>query len=164
MKVKIDIKKLEKCKRVRGRMDVIHNNPNIVIDYAHTSLAFLNVLKEIKSLTNGRLIVVFGAGGNRDKSKRKEYGDYALTYADKIILTDDNPREENELEIIKDIISEKNEKVEIIINRKEAIKKGIEKLNKEDTLLIVGKGHEEYQIIGKKYYKYSDYDEVRKWL
>lgn len=164
MKIKIDIKKLEKCKRVRGRMDVIHNNPNIVIDYAHTSLAFLSVLKEIKSLTNGRLIVVFGAGGNRDKSKRKEYGDYALTYADKIILTDDNPREENELGIIKDIISEKNEKVEIIINRKEAIKKGIESLNKEDTLLIVGKGHEEYQIIGKKYYKYSDYDEVRKWL
>ena len=164
MNKKIDYQKISMIKPIKGRMDVVSFYPNIIIDYAHTSIAFEKALKELKSLINGKLIIIFGAGGNRDKSKRKVYGDLAYKYADEIILTNDNPREENQAEIINDIISHKDEKATIILDRHEAIKEGVKRLNKEDTLVILGKGHEEYQIIGKIKYHFSDFEEVKKWL
>ena len=134
------------------------------MDYAHTSKAFELALKELKSLITGRLIIIFGAGGDRDKSKRKIYGQLALKYGDEIILTNDNPRKENEVDIINDIHLVNEKKVTVILDRHLAIKEGIRRLKKEDTLAIIGKGHENYQIIGDKKYHFSDYEEVKKWL
>ncbi|MCH5180387.1 MAG: UDP-N-acetylmuramoyl-L-alanyl-D-glutamate--2,6-diaminopimelate ligase [Erysipelotrichales bacterium] len=164
MKKRINYSEVSSIKPIKGRMDVISYSPNIIIDYAHTSPAFEMALKELKNITKGKLVVVFGAGGNRDKTKRKEYGDSARQYADEIILTNDNPRNENQEEIISDINALKDEKVTIILDRHEAIKEGVKRLTKNDTLAIIGKGHEEYQIIGNKKYHFSDYEEVRKWL
>lgn len=164
MKKRIDYSQISSIKPIKGRMDIVSFSPNIVIDYAHTSPAFEMALKELKNIAKGKLIVIFGAGGNRDKTKRKEYGDLAKIYADEIILTNDNPRDENQEEIINDINAFKDEKVTVILDRHEAIKEGVNRLTKNDTLAIIGKGHEEYQIIGNKRYHFSDYEEVSKWL
>lgn len=164
MKEKIDPIKIETLKRVRGRMDIVSLKPNIIIDYAHTQEAMSKALYEAKLLCDGKLFVIFGAGGMRDKSKRKEYGNLALEYSDVAIITNDNPREEKEEDIVKDIIGSNEEKFEIILNRSEAIATTIKRLKEEDLLLILGKGHEEYQIVQNQRLKYSDYDEVEKWL
>ena len=163
-KKRINYQKIENIKPIKGRMDVISTHPNVIIDYAHTSTAFEMALKEIKELVEGRLIIVFGAGGNRDKSKRKIYGALADKYADEVILTNDNPREENQEDIIKDIKSYKDSKITVILDRHEAIKEGMKRLKENDSLVILGKGHEEYQIIGKRKYHFSDFEEVKKWL
>ncbi len=164
MKKRIDYALISEIKPIKGRMDIINFAPNIVVDYAHTSKAFELALKELKSLITGRLIIIFGAGGDRDKSKRKIYGQLALKYGDEIILTNDNPRKENEVDIINDIHLVNEKKVTVILDRHLAIKEGIRRLKKEDTLAIIGKGHENYQIIGDKKYHFSDYEEVKKWL
>ena len=161
---KIDFNKVNSLKSIKGRMDVIHTFPNVIIDYAHTSMAMNLAIKETKEMTKGKLIVIFGAGGERDNSKRYEYGSIALKYADYVILTNDNPRNENPYHIINDIIKGRKEKFKVIISRSKAIEEGIKLLNKFDTLLILGKGHEDYQILGKQKLPYSDYEEVKKWL
>ena len=129
-------------KGVPGRMEIVSKNPLIIIDFAHTPDGIENVLKSIK----GKKIVVFGAGGNRDREKRPLMGRAASENADFVILTNDNPRCENEMEIIKDIQKGLVHKNYLILpDRKEAIKKGIE-LSKatKATLLILGKGDEKY--------------------
>lgn len=164
MKITISNESILNIKPIKGRMDVVSYSPNIIIDYAHTSVAFKCLLSEVKELTKGRVVIIFGAGGERDKTKRKEYGEIVSQFVDEIILTNDNPRNENELDIIEDIKEGISIPYQIILKREEAIREGIKKLNKEDTLLIVGKGHEDYQIIGNKKYHLSDYEEVKKCL
>jgi UDP-N-acetylmuramoyl-L-alanyl-D-glutamate--2,6-diaminopimelate ligase len=139
-----------------GRFDyLVSPNEKVVgiVDYAHTPDALLNVLATIKNLRHGeeKIITVVGCGGNRDKTKRPEMAEVACEYSDKIIFTSDNPRNEEPEEIIKEM--EKGvpvtarKKVISITDRKEAIKTGVSLSQKEDIILIAGKGHEKYQEI-----------------
>ena len=149
-----------------GRMNIIkYKNNTIFIDYAHTPDAMENVLKSVKEFSKGKIITIFGCGGNREKEKRKLMGNIATNYSDNVIITNDNPRFEDENEIIKDIISEiKKNNYEIIKDRKKAIIRGISYLKNNDVLLILGKGHENYQIIGNKKNHFDDYEIVTEYL
>ena len=141
-----------------GRMYLInYKNNKIFIDYAHTPDAMDKVLKSVNEFKKNKIITIFGCGGDRDKNKRSIMGNIASSYSDKVIITNDNPRNENENNIISDIVMGiKKENYEIIKDRKKAIIEGISYLNDNDILLILGKGHENYQIInGKKRY-FSD--------
>ena len=120
----------------------------IFIDYAHTPDGLLNILETCREFTKGRLISVFGCGGDRDKLKRPEMGDIGTRLSDIAIITSDNPRTEDEESIIEDIIKGVKEGEYIkITNRREAIKKALEIAKKDDVILIAGKGHETYQIL-----------------
>ena len=139
-----------------GRMERIKFNDSLVIiDYAHTPDATSKIINSVKTFCKGKIYTIIGCGGNRDNDKRAKMGLISTTLSDYVIFTSDNPRNENPAMIIDDmlqLIDRKN--YEIIINREKAIKKGIQKLKENDILLILGKGHEEYQIIGaeKKYF------------
>lgn len=155
---------LKKIKRPLGRSQLIKQNPRIIIDYAHTSSAFETLLKEEYDKKKGKLYVIFGSGGDRDKSKRPLYGDIVYKYADYALVTNDNPRHEDPLSIVHDIISNHPSFFHIELDRRMAIKRIMMLINKDDTFLLIGKGHEDYQLI-KDYKIYlSDYEEVQKWL
>lgn len=159
-KIKNTIKKL---KGAPGRMDMIKYKSNIIIiDYAHTPDAVLKVLTSINS--KGRKITILGCGGNRDKAKRSIMGNIASNNSDYVIYTSDNPRYENEIDIIKDMIQKLDTfNFEIEVNREKAIVKGIQMLKKDDILLVLGKGHETYQEIKGVKYPFNDYDMVLKY-
>ena len=141
-----------------GRMETIHNTPLVLVDFAHSPDALKNVLTTVKQLKKGKLIVVFGCGGERDKAKRPLMGDVASRIADEIIVTSDNPRAENPETIIDDIIAGFNGSATYrrISDRRQAIKFALDLADKKDTVLIAGKGHETYQIIGNKRIDFSD--------
>jgi len=155
---------------VKGRLEFIEEGQdfNVIVDYAHTPDGLLNVLETIKEFTKGRIIVVFGCGGDRDPTKRDKMGEISAKLSDYVIITSDNPRTEDPLKIIRDIevgvkrVGFKN--YEIIENREEAIKKAIEIAKENDTVLIAGKGHENYQIIGTQKYPFSDQEVARKYI
>jgi UDP-N-acetylmuramoyl-L-alanyl-D-glutamate--2,6-diaminopimelate ligase len=152
---------LKKFKGVPGRMEIISKNPLIIIDFAHTPDGMEKVISSIK----GKKIVVFGAGGDRDKNKRAKMGEVADKLADFIILTNDNPRCEKPLKIINDIAKGiKLTNYKIIPDRKEAIKKALNLSKNYDAVLILGKGDENYiELCGKKI-DYSDREEINKNL
>lgn len=133
-----------------------------IVDYAHTPDALLNVLATIKKLRQGneKVITVVGCGGDRDKTKRPLMAEVACEYSDKVILTSDNPRSEDPLEILKDMQAGVNaaakKKVISIADRKEAIKTAVSLAQKEDIVLIAGKGHEKYQDIKGVKYDFDD--------
>ncbi len=133
-----------------------------IVDYAHTPDALLNVLATIKNLRQGsqQIITVVGCGGDRDKTKRPIMAEVACEYSDKVILTSDNPRSEDPLEILKDMQAGVNavtkKKVISIADRKEAIKTAVSLANSEDIVLIAGKGHEKYQDINGVKYDFDD--------
>ena len=121
-----------------------------MIDYAHTAESLENILKATKAYTQGRVICVFGCGGDRDKTKRPRMGEVAGRVADYTIITTDNPRTEKPEDIIAQIeegTSKTKGKYEVIVDRKQAIKKAIEMMNTKDILILAGKGHETYQEI-----------------
>ena len=156
------IKKTKYLKAPAGRMDLTNN---VIIDYAHTPDAILNVLKNVKMFKTGKIITIIGCGGNRDKLKRPIIGEIATNNSDYVIFTNDNPRNENEEDIMKDITYNlSNRNYEIIYNREEAIKKGISIKNKNDILLILGKGHEKYQIIKNSKIHFDDKETLLKYL
>ncbi|HEX13698.1 MAG: UDP-N-acetylmuramoyl-L-alanyl-D-glutamate--2,6-diaminopimelate ligase [Desulfurella sp.] len=151
-------------KNVPGRLEkFIKNGKAAIVDYAHTDDAIKNVLQTLKTITKGKLIVVFGAGGDRDKTKRPKMGKVASSIADIIIITNDNPRTENPDAIINDILEgvDKSKKIIIEKDRKLAIIKGLESTSEGDCVAILGKGHEDYQIIGEKKYHFDDREVVR---
>ncbi|MGQ3888186.1 UDP-N-acetylmuramoyl-L-alanyl-D-glutamate--2,6-diaminopimelate ligase [Legionella sp. CNM-1927-20] len=142
-----------------GRMEVVIHEPCIVVDYAHTPDALENVLKTLNHLKEGRLIVVFGCGGDRDKLKRPIMGAIATRHADIAIITSDNPRTEDPEQIITEInqgITTNGADVYRITDRKLAIGKAISLAGSKDIILIAGKGHEDYQQIGHIKYPFSD--------
>ena len=147
-----------------GRMDIIkYNSNNIIVDYAHTPDAVKKILEEINKLKQNKVITIIGCGGNRDKTKRGIMGSIACNYSDYVIFTSDNPRNEDPKKIIEDIICKlDNKNYEIKINRKKAIKRGIQLLKKNDILLLLGKGHENYQIIKNNKINFDDKEEVLK--
>ncbi len=148
----------------KGRMDIIkYNENNIIIDYAHTPDAVEKIIKAVLNLPHNRIITIIGCGGNRDKTKREIMGSIATKYSDYVVFTSDNPRFEDPQSIINDIVQKLDSKnYEINVNREKAIIRGIQMLEKNDILLLLGKGHEEYQVIGDKVIPFSDKNIVLK--
>ncbi|MBL3284583.1 UDP-N-acetylmuramoyl-L-alanyl-D-glutamate--2,6-diaminopimelate ligase [Rickettsiales endosymbiont of Paramecium tredecaurelia] len=157
---------LQSIESPKGRMQRVEcATYNIFIDYAHTPDALSRALRALRNLihNNGRLVVVFGAGGQRDKTKRVLMGRVASEIADRIIITNDNPRFEEPSQIAMQII-EGCPTGQICLNREEAIALAIKDLTQRDALLVCGKGHEQYQVInGRKYY-FDDYEVCLKYL
>lgn len=147
-----------------GRMELIKYKSNsIFIDYAHTPDAVINVLKNASMYKKGKIITVIGCGGDRDRTKRPIMADETLKYSDYAIFTNDNPRTEDEKQIMNDMTAHlKSDNFTVIYDRAEAIKKAVSMLTKNDILMILGKGHETYQIIGKEKIHFSDKEEVLK--
>ncbi|MBI2252719.1 MAG: UDP-N-acetylmuramoyl-L-alanyl-D-glutamate--2,6-diaminopimelate ligase [Armatimonadetes bacterium] len=159
---------LEEASSVKGRFESINLGQNfrLVVDYAHTPAGLENILKGAKILTKGRLIVVFGAGGDRDRGKRPLMGEAASKLADLAIITSDNPRGEDPLKIIKEVkrgfVSGSNYLIEA--DRKEAIRKAINLAKKDDFIVIAGKGHENYQIFKDKVIHFDDFEVAEKFI
>lgn len=160
------IKVLPKVTGVRGRFERV-TNPNygyqVFVDYSHKPAALESVLSELKVITNGKLIVVFGCGGDRDREKRPIMGRIANKLADIVIVTDDNPRSEDAGVIRSEITSSAPNAIEIG-DREEAIRIAIEQARNGDIVLIAGKGHETYQIIGDKKLPFDDYEIAKKYI
>lgn len=136
-----------------------------VVDYAHTPDAVLKVINAYNDLKKGKIITIIGCGGDRDSKKRPIMGEIATSLSDEVIFTNDNPRTEDEKKIMEDILSGvKKDNYKVIHDRKLAIKEGIEMLNKDDILLVLGKGHEDYQIIGKEKIHLDDAEEIQKYI
>ena len=147
-----------------GRMDtVFHGTNRIIIDYAHTPDAIENVVKAVKLFAKTRVLVIIGCGGDRDKTKRPKMAKIATDLADYSIFTSDNPRTEDPKAILNDMVEGlTNTNYEVIENREEAIKRGIQMLEENDILLVLGKGHENYQVIGREKIHFDDKEIVIK--
>ena len=141
-------------------MEIVSHSPTIIVDFAHTPDGIEKVLSSMK---NSELIVVFGAGGNRDKTKRPIMGQIVAKYAKIAIITSDNPRSEDPDEIIEQISSLMPKNAIKIQNRKEAIAKAIS-IQNDEILLILGKGDEDYQEINGVKYPFSDQEVVKEIL
>lgn len=151
-------------KSPKGRMDVVKKDDNIiVIDYAHTPDAVSKIINSTRELNPNRIITIIGCGGNRDKTKRPIMASLACELSDFCIFTSDNPRDENPFDILNDMVQklDKNN-YETIENRENAIIKGIQSLEKNDILLVLGKGHENYQLIKNIKYDFDDKEIVLK--
>lgn len=140
---------------VKGRAENVPTGKDftVIIDYAHTPDGLKNILKTFKECEKNRVIVLFGCGGDRDKTKRAVMGNIAVRYSDYVIVTSDNPRSEEPGEIIKDILSGINSTstpVKVIENRIDAIKYAVSIARKDDIIVLAGKGHETYQILKDK--------------
>ncbi len=158
---------LSKIPFIPGRMErVPHDSAHIFVDYAHTPDAFLQVLKHVRMQKPGKIITVFGCGGDRDRGKRPKMTRVAADFSDVLVLTSDNPRTEDPkaiLEEMKTALTENDRaKIQIIedLDRAEAIRKALKLAEAGDALLILGKGHEDYQIIGKEKHHFSDREVV----
>mgnify|MGYP001349547621 CR=1 FL=1 len=153
---------------VPGRMELISSigQKNIYIDYAHTPDAYRKVFSTIKNIDKKQeIIAVFGCGGDRDSNKRSEMAAIAEKYCDKIFVTTDNPRFENEDRIIDDIISGfKTKKFEIIKDRKIAIKTAMDSMSEKSILLVLGKGQDNYQVIKESKIFFSDSETIKKHI
>lgn len=151
---------------VNGRMNkIFYKNKTIIIDFAHTASSVKNVLSNIKQFTNNKLCVVIGCGGNRDVEKRSEIGVIASEYAERVIFTTDNPRTEDPKKIIIDMIKRiTKDNYEIIYDRKEAIISALSQSNKDEVVLILGKGNERIQIINGIKHPFSDKEVVYNWI
>ena len=150
----------------KGRCEIIKAGKGVaVIDYAHTPDAVEKVINSFNELKENRVITIVGCGGDRDPIKRPIMGDIACKLSDHVIFTNDNPRTEDPKNIMNDITKDlKYNNFEIIFDRVEAIFKGIDMMEDNDILLILGKGHEDYQIIGKEKIHYDDHETVQKWI
>jgi UDP-N-acetylmuramoyl-L-alanyl-D-glutamate--2,6-diaminopimelate ligase len=157
---------LEHLKGAPGRLDLAGTTPAgapVYVDYAHKPEALENVLASVRPFTTGRVVVVFGCGGDRDKGKRPIMGEIATRLADLVIVTDDNPRSEDPATIRKEILAAAPGAIEIG-DRHKAIEEAVAALHAGDTLIVAGKGHEEGQTIGGQTFPFSDHEEVRKAL
>lgn len=154
---------------VKGRAETVAvpRSFRVMIDYAHTPDGLLNILNCVREITTGRVITVFGCGGERDKTKRAEMGKIAGRYSDIAVVTSDNPRTENPLLIINDILCgmEKcKSRLAVIENRRQAIEFALSKAKKGDTVLLAGKGHETYQIIGTEKIPFDERKIVKEYF
>lgn len=153
------IASLEGVRGVSGRFELVAAGQDftVIVDYAHTPDSLENVLKTIKQFAKGKVSVVVGCGGDRDRTKRPLMAQIACEHSDRAIFTSDNPRSEDPARIIEDMaagVQGKNYKV--LIDRKEAIYDAIIQAEKDDIILIAGKGHETYQIIGNQTFEFDD--------
>jgi UDP-N-acetylmuramoyl-L-alanyl-D-glutamate--2,6-diaminopimelate ligase len=164
---------LEKVTAVTGRLQrigFVESEVQVFVDYAHTPDALENVLSTIKKLRKGheQVITVVGCGGDRDKTKRPVMANIATNFSNKVILTSDNPRTENAEAILDDMeagVEPQNYKKMLrITDRKQAIKTAVSLAKTGDIILIAGKGHENYQIIGKEVFEFDDMEIVKSFL
>ncbi len=159
--------RLQALTMVPGRMDVIRRPdcPTVIVDYAHTPDALEKCLLAVKEHFGDRVIwCVFGCGGDRDKTKRPVMGEIAARLAQRVVVTDDNPRGEDSNEIVKDILEGISGKDALVItNRREAIETAISEADSNDVVLIAGKGHEEYQEVAGVRHPFSDYEVIAEW-
>ena len=160
---------LEKCTGAPGRFERVPHDGDfaVVVDYAHSDDALLNVLRTAREVTKGKIITVFGCGGDRDGSKRAPMGEAAGSLSDVVILTSDNPRTEDPNKILADAevgIQKTGKPYEKIADRRAAIHHAIEQARTDDLVLIAGKGHEDYQIIGREVFHFDDKEVAREAL
>ncbi|PYS50167.1 MAG: hypothetical protein DMF68_08140 [Acidobacteria bacterium] len=161
---------IETCAGAPGRFERVAHAGDfaVVVDYAHTDDALVNVLSTARDVVGGgRVITVFGCGGDRDRSKRAPMGEAAASLSDVVILTSDNPRTEDPSKILADV--EKGMRVsakpyEKIADRREAITRAIMEARTGDLVVIAGKGHEDYQIIGREVFHFDDKEVAREAL
>ncbi|MDJ0652195.1 MAG: UDP-N-acetylmuramoyl-L-alanyl-D-glutamate--2,6-diaminopimelate ligase [Simkaniaceae bacterium] len=153
-------KKLARFPGVPGRLEPIENSKGIhlFVDFAHTATALSNVLKTLYSLKKGRIITVFGCGGERDRDKRPKMGAAAEEYSDQLIITSDNPRSEDPEAICKEIAAGLSRQAIIEIDRRTAIKRGVFMAKENDIVLIAGRGHEPFQKIKGRLLPFDDRD------
>ena len=154
---------------VSGRAEIV-NTPKkytVMIDYAHTPDGLKSILSSIREMCSGKIILVFGCGGDRDKSKRAEMGKIAGEFANFAIVTSDNPRTENPLLIINDILygmERSKARIAVIENRRQAIEFALKKARKGDVVLLAGKGHETYQIIGENKIPFDEREIINEYF
>ncbi len=148
---------------VSGRMEVVHTSPLVIVDFAHT---YDGMRQIFESFRHQKIVVVFGAGGDRDKTKRPKMGECAQQFAHKIYVTSDNPRTESAQSIIEDILSgiTRQERVFVEVERKNAICRALDELQNDEVLLILGKGDEDYQIIGTQKLHFDDREIVKAYF
>ena len=152
---------------VPGRLERVGSDRgfSVFVDYAHTEDALKNVLSALKQIQHKRIIVVFGCGGERDRTKRPKMGNVVSQMADFAIITNDNPRSEEPQQIIENIKSGiAKDNFCVILDRLEAIRKSLSLAKEGDIVLVAGKGHEDYQIIKDKTTHFDDREVVRKCL
>ncbi len=161
-------KGVSSLKGVPGRMEAVPNARGlmILVDYAHTPAALDAALTNARALTGGRLMVVFGCGGDRDRTKRPVMGSIAAARADVVFVTSDNPRSEDPMDIIRDIVSGVPGGANVVVepDRARAIRTAIDTMNPQDCLVIAGKGHEDYQVVGVTRIPFDDRSCVRDHL
>jgi UDP-N-acetylmuramoyl-L-alanyl-D-glutamate--2,6-diaminopimelate ligase len=157
---------LENCTGAPGRFERVPHDGDfsVVVDYAHSDDALLNVLRTAREVVKGKIITVFGCGGDRDRSKRAPMGEAAGSLSDVVILTSDNPRTEDPEQILSDAeegIKKSGKPYRKIADRTEAIREAISQARTGDLVLIAGKGHEDYQIIGREVFHFDDKEVAR---
>ncbi len=157
------------AKGVKGRAETVYTKTNytVIIDYAHTPDGLENIIKTVKSFAEGRVITLFGCGGDRDAKKRDIMGEIAGTLSDYCIITSDNPRTEEPMAIIKRIeegMKRTDCKYTVIENRKEAIGYALNFAKENDCIILAGKGHETYQIIGKEKRDFDEREIIKEFL
>ncbi|MGH9881767.1 MAG: UDP-N-acetylmuramoyl-L-alanyl-D-glutamate--2,6-diaminopimelate ligase [Pyrinomonadaceae bacterium] len=160
---------LAQCTGAPGRFERVPHSRDfaVVVDYAHTDDALLNVLRTARDVTKGRIITVFGCGGDRDRSKRAPMGEAAGSLSDMVILTSDNPRTEDPQRILADAelgLQNTGKPYKKIADRREAIHQAVLEARSRDLVLIAGKGHEDYQIIGREVFHFDDKEVAREAL
>ena len=160
---------LETCSGVKGRVEVVPTDRDftIMIDYAHTPDALENIIKTSREITRGRVVTLFGCGGDRDRTKREKMGEIAAKYSDYVIVTTDNPRTEEPGAIINEILEGVgNSKTphQVIENRREAIFWALENAKRDDVLILAGKGHETYQIFGEEKVHFDEREVVAEFF
>jgi UDP-N-acetylmuramoyl-L-alanyl-D-glutamate--2,6-diaminopimelate ligase len=149
-------RRLTTMPQVPGRLEIINETPAVLRDYAHTPDALARALDAVRPFTTGKLIVVFGCGGDRDKGKRPEMGRIAQSHADVAFVTSDNPRTEDPERILDDIELGMQGPHERVEDRREAIARAVHSANSSDVVVLAGKGHEDYQIRGTVKYPFDE--------
>ncbi|OGI00359.1 MAG: UDP-N-acetylmuramoyl-L-alanyl-D-glutamate--2,6-diaminopimelate ligase [Candidatus Melainabacteria bacterium GWF2_37_15] len=164
------IEAVEAIPGIPGRFEVVSREPLVIVDYAHTPNGLENILNAAKELVpdNGKLVCVFGCGGDRDVTKRPQMGRIAEDICDKVIITSDNPRTEDSQQIITDILTGIQEldskKITVEVDRTIAIEQAIFNARPQDVIVLAGKGHETYQIVGTEKHHFDDREEAAKAL
>jgi UDP-N-acetylmuramoyl-L-alanyl-D-glutamate--2,6-diaminopimelate ligase len=160
--------RLSSLETVAGRMERFGggDQPLVVVDYAHTPDALEHALQAAREHTAQRLVCLFGCGGDRDRGKRPQMGGVAERLADEVVVTDDNPRSEDGDRIVADILEgmEQPEQVKVERNRATAIRLAIELAKPGDIVMVCGKGHEDYQLVGDQRLHFCDREQVREVL
>lgn len=160
------IQKTKDLKAPKGRCETYKVKDGFaVVDYAHTPDAVLKTVTAYKELAKARVITIIGCGGDRDPIKRPIMGEIASNYSDYVIFTNDNPRTEDPENIMKDILAGvKKDNYEVCLDRRAAIKKALDMIEKDDIVLLLGKGHEDYQILGHTKHHLDDSEEILKYI
>ena len=167
--MQVAVEGLREARGVKGRIEVVETGRDfsVIIDYAHTPDGLYNVIQTIRGFAKGRIITLFGCGGDRDAGKRPKMGRIASAMSDFCVVTSDNPRTEDPEKIIEDIlvgVKDGGGKYVVVVNRFSAIEYALDHAQKDDIVLLAGKGHETYQILGDRTIDFDEREIVRKLL